>query len=170
MLPKLSILTPCRNVFSRQTRTFLTKNTPLFRTDYGSASLYEPTISIALNRTSNYHCRPSNAAASTSLLLRPSSRSFLVSSPPPEGAPADEDVQWTNVYRFDFITAFRGVSRFKILQSGLTLYLIPVMGYMCFVTESQPVSTFYTVIGMTTFAALMLFVFTRITQVRVVHI
>jgi len=160
MLPKLSQLRLCRNALGRQTRTLLTKNAPSFRADRGAS--YEPATCFALYRKNYYYfCRPN---AATSSLFRPSSRSLLVSSPPPEGAPADEEVQWTHVYRFNYIDPVRAVSRLKLLQTALTIYLVPVVGYTCFVTESQPVSLFYQVIGMTTFAACMLFAFTRISQ------
>ena len=167
VLPKLSKLRLCRNALGRPTRTLMTRNAPSFRADYGASS--EPATCLARN-SKNYHyfCRP-NAATSSSL-LRPSSRSLLVSSPPPEGAPADEEVQWTHVYRFNYIIPVRAVSRMKLLQTALTIYLIPAVGYACFVTETQPVSLVPQVIGMTVFTALMLFAFTRISQVRAVRV
>ena len=78
----------------------------------------------------------------------------------------DANVLWENLLRFDYIPLVVFLSRLKVFQTVLTFVLLPYVGHMCFVTQTEPVETFYLVTAMTAVAAAMLLVITRISQVE----
>jgi len=71
---------------------------------------------------------------------------------------------WESVYVFSQIRSIRFMSRLKVLQTGLTITLIPLLGYHTYVTETIPFADLVYGIEVAVFAAVMLLVLTRISQ------
>jgi len=71
---------------------------------------------------------------------------------------------WESVYVFSQIRFIRFMSRLKVLQTGLTITLIPLLGYQTYVTETIPFADLVYGIEVAVFAAVMLLVLTRISQ------
>ena len=78
----------------------------------------------------------------------------------------DEDVPWENLFKFNYIPIVVILSRLKILQTFVTFTILPYVGHLSFVAKTEPVESFYFIIGLSGVAAIMLYIITRISQVR----